>query len=177
MSFSISQLFLDNKPVCCSYKRHLHFFLCVAEAMCMRGVTQKVCLQLLYSFAGQIIDVILKEKNSILDRDLNPDLLALRANALTNRPFQDVGGSPGELTLIVPRVWEIGYTQPCIKFRGNRQLILFIFEVLKVSPIHISMPPHTFHSKVNAFTNEPLLYLLQALTKISTLYNFCEWRV
>ena len=39
--------------------------------------------------------------------------------------------SPGEppmsvfhlLTLIVPRTWEIGYTQPCIKCGGNRQLI------------------------------------------------------
>ena len=33
------------------------------------------------------------------------------------------------------------------------------------------------YSKVKAFTSEPLPYLLQAVTKISTLYNFYEWRV
>ena len=38
-------------------------------------------------------------------------------------PFVD-----GLLTLIVPRASEIGYTQPCIKFRGDRQLILFILK-------------------------------------------------
>ena len=56
MSFSIPQLFLDNKPACCSCKRRLHFLLYFALASCMNGVTQKVCLQLLYSFAGQIIE-------------------------------------------------------------------------------------------------------------------------
>ena len=31
----------------------------------------------------------------------------------------NMGGSPGELTLIVPRAWEIGYTQRCIKCQGK----------------------------------------------------------
>ena len=60
------------------------------------------------------------------------------------------------LTLIVPRAWESSYTQPCKKCQGNRQLILFIFEVVKLSPIHIWKPLHTFHSKVKAFPSEPL---------------------
>ena len=81
------------------------------------------------------------------------------------------------LTLIVPRAWDIGYTQPCINARGSRLLILFIFEVAKISPKHIWKPLHTFHSKVKASTSEPLPYQLQAVTKISTLYNFYEWRV
>ena len=81
------------------------------------------------------------------------------------------------ITLIVPRAWEIGYTQPCIKARGSWLLILFILEVVKLSPIHVWKPLHTFHSKVKAFTSEPLPYLLQAVTKVSTLYNFYEWRV
>ena len=51
-------------------------------------------------------------------------------------------------------------------------LILFIFEVENLSPIHIWKPLHTFHSKVKALTSEPLPYLLQPLIKISTLYNF-----
>ena len=69
------------------------------------------------------------------------------------------------LTFTVQRAWEISYMQLCI-------LILFIFEVLKLSPIHIWKTLHIFHSKVKAFTTEPLPYLLQAVTKISTLYNF-----
>ena len=81
------------------------------------------------------------------------------------------------LTLIVPRAWEIGYTQPCIKCQGRRLFILFIFEVEKLSTIHIGKPLHTFHNKIKAFTSEPLPYLLQTVTKISTLYNFYEWRV
>ena len=64
------------------------------------------------------------------------------------------------LTLIVPRAWEIGYTQSCIKCRGNRKFILFIFEVVKLSPIHIWKPLHAFHSRVKALTFEPLPYLL-----------------
>ena len=44
-------------------------------------------------------------------------------------------------------------------------------------PRHIWKPLHTFHSKVKASTSEPLPYLLQVVTKISTLYNFYEWRV
>ena len=51
------------------------------------------------------------------------------------------------------------------------------FEVEKLSTIHIWKPLHTFHSKVKAFTSEPVPYLLQAVIKISTLHNFCEWRV
>ena len=39
----------------------------------------------------------LKVKNSILDRDLNPGLLALRANALTNSVMQYKYGSMIEL--------------------------------------------------------------------------------
>ena len=44
-------------------------------------------------------------------------------------------------------------------------LILFTFEVVKFSPIHIWKPFHTFHSKVKAFPSEPSPYLLQAVTK------------
>ena len=51
------------------------------------------------------------------------------------------------------------------------------FEIVKLSPIHNWNPLYTFHSKVKAFTSEPLPYLIQAVTKISTLYNFYEWRV
>ena len=43
------------------------------------------------------LDVELKEKNSILDRDLNPGLLALRANALTSWAIQDKYGFKIEL--------------------------------------------------------------------------------
>ena len=46
MSFSIPQLFLDNKPACHVCKRRLHFFFLFVVAMCMRGVTP-----LLYPFA------------------------------------------------------------------------------------------------------------------------------
>ena len=53
----------------------------------------------------------------------------------------------------------------------------FFFEVVKLSPRHIWKPLHTVHSKVKASTSEPLPYLLQAVTTISTLYNFYEWRV
>ena len=76
------------------------------------------------------------------------------------------------LTLIVPRAWNIGFTHPFINCQGSWLLILFIFEVVKLSLIHIWKPFHTFHSKVKAFTSETLPYLLQAVTKISTLYNF-----
>ena len=43
----------------------------------------------------------------------------------------------GALTLIVPRGREIGSKQPCIKGRKTRQLILFIFEFVKLPPLHI----------------------------------------
>ena len=66
---------------------------------------------------------------------------------------------------------------PTWNARGSRLLIFFTFEVEKLSTIHIWKPLHTFHSKVKAFTSEPRPYLLQPLTKISTLYNFYEWRV
>ena len=35
------------------------------------------------------------------------------------------------LTLIVPRAWEIGYTQPCIKFRGKSATHFVYFWSLK----------------------------------------------
>ena len=73
--------------------------------------------------------------------------------------------------------WEIGYRQPCIKCQGKSATHFVYFEVVKLSPIHIWKTLDTFHSKVKAFTSEPLPYLLQAVTKISTLYNFYEWRV
>ena len=63
------------------------------------------------------------------------------------------------------------------KMPGEDAFSLFIFEFEKLSPKHISKPLHTFHSKIKAFTSEPLPYLLQAVTKISTLYNFHEWHV
>ena len=41
---------------------------------------------------------------------------------------------PRGLTLIVPRAWEIGYTQPCIKCQGSRLLIFFYFWSRKTLP-------------------------------------------
>ena len=80
------------------------------------------------------------------------------------------------LILIVPRVWEIGSKQPCIKCQKNSATHFVYFEVVKLPPI-THLEATSFHSKVKASTSEPLPYPLQAITKISTLYNFYEWRV
>ena len=82
------------------------------------------------------------------------------------------------LTLIVPRALgdRLYATLHKMPEELDNSFCLF-FEVVKLSPIHIWKPLHTFHSKIKAFTSEPLPYLLQAVTKISTLYNFYEWRV
>ena len=81
------------------------------------------------------------------------------------------------LTLIESRAWEIGYTQPCINCRGKSATHFVYFWSRKTLPIHIWKPLHTFHSKVKAFPSEPLPIYYRLLQKISTLYNFYEWRV
>ena len=75
-----------------------------------------------------------------------------------------------KIALIVPRAWKIGYMQPCINFWGSLLLILFIFEVLKLSPIHIWKPPlytsgsHFIHStarsKSSHLNHFPIYYRL-----------------
>ena len=41
------------------------------------------------------------------------------------------------LTLIVPRAWEIGYMQPCIKYQGKSATHFVYFWSRKTPPIHI----------------------------------------
>ena len=77
------------------------------------------------------------------------------------------------LTLIVPRAWKIGYMQPCINCRGKSATHFVYFWSRKTLPYtHLEAT-----CNVKAFTSEPLPCLLQAVTKISTLHNFYEWRI
>ena len=108
---------------------------------------------------------------------IEPGSLALRASALPLR-------YPGEL-LIQGRINPysakgLGDQLYAIlhKLPGEIDYSFYLFlEVVKLSSIHIRKPLHTFHSKGKAFTSEPRPYLLQAVSKITTLYNFYEWRV
>ena len=76
------------------------------------------------------------------------------------------------LILIAPRAWKIGYTQPCIKCRGKSATRFVYFWSRKTLPYtHLeaaSYIPQQGQSP-DIWTTS---YLLQAITKISTLYNF-----
>ena len=85
---------------------------------------------------------------------------------------------PLDLTLIVPRGWEIGSKQPCLKCQENSATHFVYFWSRKPPSLYISGTSSiNYKSKVKAFTSERLPHLLQAVTKISILYNFYHCRV
>ena len=81
------------------------------------------------------------------------------------------------LILIVPRAWDIGFTHPCIKCRMKSATHFLYFWSRKTLPYTHLEATSYIPQQVKALSSEPLPYLLQAVTKISTLYNFYEWRV
>ena len=73
----------------------------------------------------------------------------------------------------MPRGWEIGSKQPCIKCQKNSATHFVYFWSLKNSSLYTSGTTFiNYKSKVKAFTFERLPHLLQTVTKISTLCNF-----
>ena len=105
-------------------------------------------------------------------------LLHLRHSSFSSPYFASPTSQALHLTLIVPRAWEIGYTQPCINCQGKSATHFVYSWSRKTLPYtHLEATSYIPQQGHKAFTSEPLSYLLQAVTKISTLYNFYEWRV